>query len=235
MWRAIDAVKTGDADVAVSAGNTGALMAMAKVNLRTMPGIGRPAIAAIWPTLKGESIVLDMGASIGATAQSLVEMAIMGSAMARTVLNIARPTVGLLNVGVEEIKGVEEVKEAGRILKEDTQPDMTYHGFVEGNDIGAGTVDVVVTEGFSGNIALKTAEGTAKQLATYLRAAMSRTWRARIGYLLARDAFQGPARKDGPAPLQWRRVPGIERRRHQEATVAQMRKASPPRWMWATT
>lgn len=198
MWRAIDAVKTGDADVAVSAGNTGALMAMAKVNLRTMPGIGRPAIAAIWPTLKGESIVLDMGASIGATAQSLVEMAIMGSAMARTVLNIARPTVGLLNVGVEEIKGVEEVKEAGRILKEDTQPDMTYHGFVEGNDIGAGTVDVVVTEGFSGNIALKTAEGTAKQLATYLRAAMSRTWRARIGYLLARDAFQALREKMDP-------------------------------------
>ncbi|QTL02621.1 phosphate acyltransferase PlsX [Aquabacter sp. L1I39] len=198
MWRAIDAVKTGDADAAVSAGNTGALMAMAKVNLRTMPGIGRPAIAAIWPTLKGESIVLDMGASIGATAQSLVEMAIMGSAMARTVLNIARPTVGLLNVGVEEIKGVEEVKEAGRILKEDTQPDMAYHGFVEGNDIGAGTVDVVVTEGFSGNIALKTAEGTAKQLATYLRSAMSRTWRARIGYLLARDAFKALREKMDP-------------------------------------
>ena len=139
-----------------------------------------------------------MGASIGATAQSLVEMAIMGSAMARTVLNIACPTVGLLNVGVEEIKGVEEVKEAGRILKEDTQPDMAYHGFVEGNDIGAGTVDVVVTEGFSGNIALKTAEGTAKQLATYLRSAMSRTWRARIGYLLARDAFQALREKMDP-------------------------------------
>ncbi|OYX12982.1 MAG: phosphate acyltransferase [Rhizobiales bacterium 32-66-8] len=166
------------------------LMAMANFNLRTMPGIGRPAIAAIWPTLRGESIVLDVGASIGATAGSLVEMAIMGSAMARTVFDIQRPTVGLLNVGVEEIKGVEEVKEAGRILREDTQPDMTYHGFVEGNDIGAGTVDVVVTEGFSGNIALKTAEGTAKQLASYLRSGMARTWRAKLGYLLARDAFR---------------------------------------------
>jgi len=190
MWRAIDAVKLNEADAAVSAGNTGALMAMANFNLRTMPGIGRPAIAAIWPTLRGESIVLDVGASIGATAGSLVEMAIMGSAMARTVFDIQRPTVGLLNVGVEEIKGVEEVKEAGRILREDTQPDMTYHGFVEGNDIGAGTVDVVVTEGFSGNIALKTAEGTAKQLASYLRSGMARTWRAKLGYLLARDAFR---------------------------------------------
>lgn len=190
MWRAIDAVKTDQADAAVSAGNTGALMAMAKVNLRTMPGIGRPAIAAIWPTLRGESIVLDVGASIGATAESLIEMSIMGAAMARTVLGIARPSVGLLNVGVEEIKGVEEVKAAARILKDDAQTDLTYHGFVEGNDIGQGTVDVVVTEGFAGNIALKTAEGTAKQLAAYLRAAMGRTWRARLGYLLARDAFQ---------------------------------------------
>ncbi|WP_341991229.1 phosphate acyltransferase PlsX [Azorhizobium sp. AG788] len=189
MWRAIDAVKVNEADAAVSAGNTGALMAMAKVNLRTMPGIGRPAIAAIWPTLRGESIVLDVGASIGATAQSLIEMAIMGSAMARTVFDIEHPTVGLLNVGVEEIKGVEEVKEAGRILREEGVPDVRYFGFVEGNDIGAGTVDVVVTEGFSGNIALKTAEGTAKQLAAYLRAAMGRTLRARLGYLLARDAF----------------------------------------------
>ncbi|MFG1464665.1 phosphate acyltransferase PlsX [Xanthobacter sp. DSM 24535] len=190
MWRAIDAVKTRDADAAISAGNTGALMAMAKFNLRTMPGIGRPAIAAIWPTLRGESIVLDVGASIGATAHSLVEMAIMGSAMARTVFSIERPTIGLLNVGVEEIKGVEEVKEAGRLLREDTSTDLLYHGFVEGNDIGAGTVDVVVTEGFSGNIALKTAEGTAKQLASYLRAAMGRTWRSRLGYILARDGFR---------------------------------------------
>jgi len=189
MWRAIDAVKTKDADVAVSAGNTGALMAMANFNLRTMPGISRPAIAAIWPTLRGESVVLDVGASIGATAKSLVEMAIMGSAMAHVLFDIEHPTVGLLNVGVEEIKGVEEVKEAARILREENVP-VNYHGFVEGNDIGAGTVDVVVTEGFSGNIALKTAEGTAKQLAAYLRSAMGRTLRSRLGYLLARDAFR---------------------------------------------
>ena len=197
MWRAIDAVKLKEADAAVSAGNTGALMAMANFNLRTVPGISRPAIAAIWPTLRGESVVLDVGASIGATAKSLVEMAIMGSAMARVLFDLENPTVGLLNVGVEEIKGVEEVKEAARILREEGVS-VNYHGFVEGNDIGAGTVDVVVTEGFAGNIALKTAEGTAKQLASYLRAAMGRSLRARIGYLFARDAFQALREKMDP-------------------------------------
>ncbi|WP_454916668.1 phosphate acyltransferase PlsX [Xanthobacter sediminis] len=197
MWRAIDAVKLKDADAAVSAGNTGALMAMANFNLRTMPGISRPAIAGIWPTLRGESVVLDVGASIGATSKSLVEMAVMGSAMARVLFDIENPSVGLLNVGVEEIKGIEEVKEAARILREENWG-VNYHGFVEGNDIGAGTVDVVVTEGFAGNIALKTAEGTAKQLASYLRAAMGRSLRARIGYLFARDAFQALREKMDP-------------------------------------
>ena len=189
MWRAIESVKKGEADVAVSAGNTGALMAMAKFCLRTMAHVDRPAIAAMWPTMRGESIVLDVGATIGADARHLVDLAIMGSAMAQIVFDIERPTVGLLNVGVEEIKGLEEVKAAGRILKDNAFPCMTYAGFVEGDDIGKGTVDVVVTEGFAGNIALKTAEGTAKQLAGYLRGAMSRTWRAKLGYLLAKSAF----------------------------------------------
>jgi glycerol-3-phosphate acyltransferase PlsX len=189
MWLAIEAVKHGEADVAVSAGNTGALMVMAKFCLKTMPGIDRPALAAIWPTLRGESIVLDMGASIGAEANNLVDMAVMGAAMARTVFGLERPTVGLLNVGVEEIKGIEEVKEANRLLREFDLAQLDYRGFVEGDDLGKGTVDVVVTEGFTGNIALKTAEGTARLLGEYLRAAMSRTWRARIGYLLARGAF----------------------------------------------
>jgi glycerol-3-phosphate acyltransferase PlsX len=189
MWRAIESVKKGEADVVVSAGNTGALMAMSKFCLRTMAHVDRPAIAAMWPTMRGESIVLDVGATIGADARHLVDLAIMGSAMAQIVFDIERPTVGLLNVGVEEIKGLEEVKAAGRILKDSGFPCMTYAGFVEGDDIGKGTVDVVVTEGFAGNIALKTAEGTAKQLAGYLRAAMSRTWRAKLGYLLAKSAF----------------------------------------------
>jgi glycerol-3-phosphate acyltransferase PlsX len=190
MWLAIDAVKRGEADVAVSAGNTGALMAMAKIHLRTRPGVERPAIAGMWPTLRGESIVLDLGATIGADAQHLVELAGMGAAMARVLFDLERPKVGLLNIGVEEVKGLEEVREAGQILRENPLPHLDYAGFVEGDDIGKGTVDVVVTEGFSGNIALKTAEGTAKQIAEYLREAMSRTWSARIGYLLARGAFR---------------------------------------------
>ena len=190
MWKAIEAVKTGQADVCVSAGNTGALMAMSKFCLRTMAQIDRPAIAAIWPTTRGESVVLDVGATIGADAHQLIDFAILGAAMARALFDLERPSVGLLNVGVEEIKGQEDVREAGLLLRDASLETMTYHGFVEGNDIGAGTVDVVVTEGFSGNIALKTAEGTAKQLASYLRSAMSRTLRARIGYLFARDAFR---------------------------------------------
>jgi glycerol-3-phosphate acyltransferase PlsX len=190
MWLALDAVKKGEADVAVSAGNTGALMAMARFNLKMIAGLERPAIAALWPTLRGESIVLDVGASIGADAQHLVDLAVMGSSMARVLFDLEKPTVGLLNIGVEEVKGLEPVREAGRMLREEPLPHMEYVGFVEGDDIGKGTVDVVVTEGFAGNIALKTAEGTARQLAGYLKSAMSRTWRAKIGYLFAREAFR---------------------------------------------
>lgn len=189
MWLAIEAVKKGDADAAVSAGNTGALMAMAKICLRTIVGIDRPALAALWPTLRGQSVVLDLGASIGANAQHLVDLAIMGAAMARIILHLERPSVGLLNVGVEEIKGVEDVKTASRILKDSELPDLDYRGFVEGNDIGQGIVDVVVTEGFTGNIALKTAEGTATQIRAYLREAMGRSLISKLGYLLARKAF----------------------------------------------
>ena len=190
MWLAIDAVKKGDADVVVSGGNTGALMAMSKFNLKMLPGIDRPAIAALWPTLRGESVVLDLGASIGADADHLVDLAVMGAAMARILFGLDRPSVGLLNIGVEEAKGLEPVREASAVLREQTLPGLTYHGFVEGNDIGKGTVDVVVTEGFAGNIALKTAEGTARQMAEYLKGAMTRTLSARIGYLFARSAFR---------------------------------------------
>lgn len=198
MWKAIEAVKEGEAQACVSAGNTGALMAMARFCLRGMASIERPAIAAIWPTLRGESIVLDVGATVGADARQLVDFAVMGSAMARAVFEIERPTVGLLNVGVEEIKGVEQVKEAGRMLKDADLPSLDYAGFVEGDDIGRGTVDVVVTEGFAGNIALKTAEGTAKQIGQYLRQAMSRSLMARIGYLFARGAFERLKEKMDP-------------------------------------
>lgn len=198
MWLAIDAVKKGEADAAVSAGNTGALMAMAKFHLKTMPGIERPAIAALWPTLRGESIVLDLGATIGADARHLVDLAVMGGAMAQVLFDLERPTIGLLNIGVEEVKGLDQVREAGRILRETPRDTLNYVGFVEGDDIGKGTVDVVVTEGFAGNIALKTAEGTAKQFAEYLRGAMSRSLPARIGYLFARKAFAALKEKMDP-------------------------------------
>ena len=198
MWRAIQAVRDGEADACVSAGNTGALMAMAKICLKTMSRIERPAIAAMWPTLRGESIVLDVGATIGADAEHYVDLATMGAAMARIVFDLDRPTVGLLNVGTEEIKGIEAVKEASRILRETNPPHLDYRGFVEGDDLGKGTVDVVVTEGFTGNIALKTAEGTAKQIGEYLRAAMSRTLMAKIGYLFARQAFDALKDKMDP-------------------------------------
>ena len=189
MWCAIEAVKNMEAGVAVSAGNTGALMAMSRFCLKTMVNIERPAIAAIWPTNTGESIVLDMGATIGADAQQLIDFSILGSALAQILFDKKRPTVGLLNIGVEEMKGVEEVRTAGKILRTADLPFLEYSGFVEGNDVGKGLVDVVVTEGFAGNIALKIAEGTANQITGFLREAMKRTWRTRLGYLFAKEAF----------------------------------------------
>jgi len=190
MWKAIEAVKNGDADVCISAGNTGALMAMSKFCLRTMANIERPAIAAIWPTVRGESVVLDVGATIGADAHQLIDFAILGSAMARALFDIERPSVGLLNVGVEEVKGQEEVKEAGRILREVGLKSIDYHGFVEGDDLGKGTVDVVVTEGFAGNIALKTAEGTARFVADLLKRAFRSSVRSKVGFLISRPATE---------------------------------------------
>jgi len=190
MWLAIDAVKKGEADVAVSAGNTGALMAMARFHLHMLEGIDRPAIAAVWPTLRGDSVVLDLGATIGGDARHLVALALMGSAMASVLLNLARPTVGLLNIGTEEIKGHEEIREAGEILRAMNLPQLQYVGFVEGDGIGKGAADVVVTEGFSGNIALKASEGTARQVSQFLREAMSQSLLSRLGYLFARGAFK---------------------------------------------
>ncbi len=189
MWLALEAVQKGEAHAAISAGNTGALMAMARLIMRPMPGIERPAIAALWPTVTAECIVLDVGANIGATARELADFALMGAAMARALFHIERPSVGLLNVGVEEIKGGEEVKEAHALLKELELP-LEYHGFIEGDEIGQGRVDVVVVEGFAGNIALKTAEGTARQIGQYLKDAMGRTYISQLGALLARGGFR---------------------------------------------
>jgi glycerol-3-phosphate acyltransferase PlsX len=189
MWRAVDAVKNGQAEFVVSAGNTGALMAMAKLVLRTMPGIERPAIAAQWPTVKRPSIVLDLGANVGTSARELCDFAVLGAAMARAILQVERPTVALLNIGVEEIKGVEEVKQAHAWLKDADLP-MDYRGFIEGDQIGQGTVDVVVVEGFAGNIALKTAEGTAKQVATYIREALTSSIFTKLGALISQGGLR---------------------------------------------
>lgn len=197
MWLALEAVKSGAAHAAVSAGNTGALMAISKLVLRPIPGIERPAIAALWPTIKSECIVLDVGANIGATASQLADFSLMGAAMARAVFHLERPSVGLLNVGTEEIKGNEDVKLAHTILKELDLP-LTYRGFIEGQQIGQGAVDVVVVEGFAGNIALKTAEGTASQISTYLKAAMTSSLVTKIGAYLARSGFRVLKQKMDP-------------------------------------
>jgi glycerol-3-phosphate acyltransferase PlsX len=197
MWMALDAVKKGEADAVVSAGNTGALMAMSMFCLQTLPNIDRPAIAGIWPTIASECIVLDIGANVGADARQLVDNAGMGAALARAVFHVDKPSVGLLNIGVEEVKGLDEVKLAAEALKKPDLP-IIYHGFVEGDDLGKGTVDVVVTEGFTGNIALKAAEGTAKQIAAYLRASMSRSLMAQIGAFFAQGAFRALKDKMDP-------------------------------------
>ena len=189
MRLAIDAVAEGRVAAMVSAGNTGALMAMAKLALGTLPGIDRPAIASFFPTQKGESVMLDLGANISCDVANLVQFAVMGDVFARTVLGRAEPTIGLLNVGAEEIKGREELRQAAAVLRQ-TPLAKQVHGFVEGNDIAAGTVDVIVTDGFTGNVALKTVEGTAQLMAFYLRQAFRHSSLAMLGYLLVRPALR---------------------------------------------
>lgn len=188
MRLAINAVHDGAADGVVSAGNTGALMAMAKFVLKTMPGVDRPAMASFFPTLRGESVMLDLGANVQCDANNLVQFAIMGNVFARTVLGTLHPSIGLLNVGSEDQKGHEYVREAAAVLRSMPLPGR-FHGFVEGDDIAKGTVDVVVTDGFTGNVALKTLEGTAKLYATFLRETFRSSLLARLGYLLARPAL----------------------------------------------
>jgi glycerol-3-phosphate acyltransferase PlsX len=189
MRLAIDAVADGRADGIVSAGNTGALMAMAKIALKMLPGIDRPAIASFFPTQRGESVMLDLGANIDCDADNLVQFALMGDAFARSVLGLTQPTIGLLNVGSEDLKGHEFVRAAATQLRAENSP-VKFHGFIEGNDIAAGTVDVIVTDGFTGNVALKTAEGTARLFSEFLRAAFKHSLLARIGYLFAADALK---------------------------------------------
>ncbi|MEX2449646.1 MAG: phosphate acyltransferase PlsX [Rhodospirillales bacterium] len=188
MRLAINAVANGEADGIVSAGNTGALMAMAKFVLKTLPGIDRPAIAASLPTQRGETVMLDLGANVICTANHLVQFAVMGEVFARNVLGKGEPSIGILNIGVEGVKGNEAVKKAAAILQESSLP-IRFYGFVEGDDIGAGTVDIIVTDGFTGNVALKTIEGTAKMYTFFLKQALLDSLPARFGALLARPAL----------------------------------------------
>ena len=190
MGMAINAVKEGQADAALSGGNTGALMAMAKLALRTMPGIDRPALAALLPTLGAtDCVMLDLGANTECDAQNLVQFAVMGSAYARTVLGLKRPRVKLLNIGTEELKGTGELKEAAALLRDATYLPMKFDGFTEVDKLSRGDVDVVVTDGFSGNIALKTAEGTARFVTDLLRRAFTSSLRSKAGFALSKPAL----------------------------------------------
>jgi len=182
MWAAMSAVRDGEAQAVVSCGNTGALMALARLQLRMIEGVDRPAITALWPTMRGRTVVLDVGANVEADANQLVQFAIMGEAFYRALMHVERPSVGLLNVGAEDLKGHELIRAAARVLRE-ADPDMEFKGFVEGNDISKGTVDVVVTDGFSGNVALKSAEGAARLVGSWVREALTGTINAKFGAL----------------------------------------------------
>lgn len=188
MRIAIDAVAAGEASGIVSAGNTGALMALAKIVIKTMPEIDRPALAAIGPSARGDVVLLDLGANVQCDARNLVEFAIMGDAFARVALGLTSPSIGLLNVGSEELKGDDRVRAAAEILR-DSHVGTQFRGFIEGHDITAGTVDVVVTDGFTGNVALKTGEGALKLMRDLLRQVFTSSVPARLGYLLARPAL----------------------------------------------
>jgi glycerol-3-phosphate acyltransferase PlsX len=191
MGRAIAAVKSGEANAAVSAGNTGALMAMSKLALRTMPGIDRPALAALLPTLgENDLVMLDLGANTESDARNLVQFAVMGAAYARVVLDLDRPRVQLLNIGTEELKGTDELKDAAAVLRDADYLGMRFDGFIEGDKLSRGEVDVVVTDGFSGNIALKSLEGTARFVTDLLRRAFTSSLRSKIGFLISRPATE---------------------------------------------
>ncbi|MBT2134228.1 phosphate acyltransferase PlsX [Croceibacterium sp. LX-88] len=191
MGLAIEAVKHGDAGAAVSAGNTGALMAMSKLALRTMPGIDRPALAALMPTLEEHDVImLDLGANTECDARNLVQFAIMGAAYARIVTGRDKPRVRLLNIGTEETKGTGELQEAAQRLRDATGLALSFEGYVEADKINRGNIEVVVTDGFSGNIALKAIEGSARFVTDLLKDAFRSSLRSKIGFLISRPATE---------------------------------------------
>ncbi|HEY8602761.1 phosphate acyltransferase PlsX [Tsuneonella suprasediminis] len=191
MGLAVNAVKAGDAGAAVSAGNTGALMAMSKLALRTMPGIDRPALAALLPSLGDHDVImLDLGANTECDARNLVQFAIMGAAYSRIVTGQAEPRVRLLNIGTEDIKGTDQLQDAASRLRDATGLAMQFDGFIEADKINRGQCDVVVTDGFSGNIALKAIEGAARFVTDLLRNAFTSSLRSKIGFLVSRPATE---------------------------------------------
>ncbi len=191
MGLAINAVKSGDASAAVSGGNTGALMAMSKLALRTLPGIDRPALAALLPTLGDTDLVmLDLGANTECDARNLVQFAVMGAAYARIVNGQSSPRVRLLNIGTEDLKGTDQLRDAAAVLKAATSLAMTFEGFTEADKISRGDVDVVVTDGFSGNIALKAVEGAARFVTDLLKRSFASSLRSKIGFLISRPATE---------------------------------------------
>ena len=189
MRLAIDAVAAGEASGIISAGNTGALMALAKVVIKTLPGIDRPALAALVPSVKGDVVMLDLGANVVCDSRNLVEFAVMGDVFARAVLGLPAPTIGLLNIGSEELKGNDRVRQAAEILRS-SHIGPQFHGFVEGDDIAAGTTDVVVTDGFTGNVALKMGEGALKLVFILLKQVFSGSLAGRLAYVLARPGLE---------------------------------------------
>jgi phosphate acyltransferase len=190
MGLAIAAVKAKDADAAVSAGNTGALMAMSKLALRTMRGIDRPALAALLPTLGEDDLVLlDLGANTECDSRNLVQFAVMGAAYSRAALGLEAPRVRLLNIGTEEMKGTDELKDAAAQLRGADYLHMRFDGFIEADRLGRGEADVIVTDGFSGNIALKTIEGTARFVTDLLRQAFTSSIRSKLGFLISKPAM----------------------------------------------
>jgi len=197
MWLSLESVKNGTASGAVSAGNTGALMAMAMIQWKNLPGIDRPAIASFFPTLRGETVMLDLGANISCSARNLVQFAVMGEVYSRTILGIEDPTLGLLNVGTENTKGNAELQKAADIIR-GINFSGEFVGFVEGDDIPAGAVDVVVTDGFTGNIALKTAEGTAKLINGFVREAFRNSLWAKLGYVFAKHSLDKLRNRSDP-------------------------------------
>ena len=188
MWMAVEAAAQGRADTVVSAGNTGALLAISMFAMRMLEGVDRPALASLMPTSRGDSVMLDLGANLECDADNLAQFAVMGSVFAQVLLGLDKPKVGLLNVGSEELKGHEELRQAAALLRREGSP-VFFHGFVEGNDIGSGAVDVVVTDGFTGNVALKAIEGTAKLTFHSVSDAFRTSTFAKIGYLFAARAF----------------------------------------------